>query len=210
MPCLAGGLHIRRSPEFYGGPFMTYRRRRSIVLFTTLAIAAIGVVSIKADPLCHRLVREYREKRVKNRVSKETAARWAEWNKTHPNFHPHPRPKYKVAPEEVVKQMQFACQVPVKPVEVTALIPPELPNFKFDPVAPPAMPPPELPTVVEISTAATPPPPFLPPYSPGVPPGLSPVPEPGSFVLLITGGVFVGSGIFFQRRRTLSIAGSGV
>jgi len=185
---------------------MTLSQRTSLtfVIVLTLFAAAIGV---HADPLCRRLVREYREKQVRNKVSKQTAARWAEWNKTHPSFHPHPRPKYKLVPEEVVKQVEFACQVPTKPVETSELLPPIVPDFKLDP-PPPTMvlAPPVLPGVVEISTASTPPPPFLPPYSPGVPPGLAPVPEPSSIVLFFTGALFAGAMACFARRRSLSVA----
>ena len=185
---------------------MTISQRTSLtfVIVLTLLAAAIGV---HADPLCRRLVREYREKQVRNKVSKQTAARWAEWNKTHPNFHPHPRPRYKLVPEEVTKQVQFACQVPIKPVELSDVLPPIVPDFKFDPPQPEiVLPPPVLPGVVEVSTASTPPPPFLPPYSPGIPPGLAPVPEPSSVVLSLTGACFIGAMAFSVRRRSLSVA----
>jgi hypothetical protein len=181
---------------------MTFRRRTLLTFLIVLIVATIGAIGIKADPLCRRLVREYREKQVRNRVSKETAARWAEWNKSHPNFHPHARPKYKMVPEEVTKEVNFVCQVPVKPVDVAIDIPPITPDFTLEPVAPSiVIPPPVLPTVVQVSTASTPPPPFLPPYSPGLPPGLSPVPEPSSFVLMTTGAALLGACMFFKRRQ---------
>jgi hypothetical protein len=185
---------------------MTISQRASLtfVIVLTLLAAAIGV---HADPLCRRLVREYREKRVRNTVSKQTAARWAEWNKTHPNYQPHPRPKYKLVPEEVVKQVQFACQVPTKPVDTSELLPPIVPDFNLGPAQPNVvLTPPVLPGVVEVSTASTPPPPFLPPYSPGVPPGIAPVPEPSSLVFSLTGTLFVGITAFCARRRSLSVA----
>jgi hypothetical protein len=181
---------------------ISQRTSLTVVIVLTLLAAAIGV---HADPLCRRLVREYREKQVRNTVSKQTAARWAEWNKTHPNFHPHSRPKYKLVPEEVVKQVQFACQVPTKPVELSEVLPPIIPDFNLEPPRTVVLAPPVLPGVVEISTASTPPPPFLPPYSPGIPPGLAPVPEPSSVVLSFTGTFFVGLMVFFARRRSLSV-----
>ena len=182
---------------------MTLSRRTSLSFFIVLIILAVGAVGMQADPLCRRLVREYKEKRVRNKVSKLTAARWAEWNKTHPNFHPHLRPKYKLIPEETVKEVEFACQVPTKSVEITDNLTPVVPDFTFD--APPVkvvLPPPALPTVVEVSTVSTPPPPFLPPYSPGVPPGAAPVPEPSSLLLTFTGALAVGTSLIFARRKS--------
>jgi hypothetical protein len=182
---------------------MTLSRRTSLSFFVVLIILVLGAAVVQADPLCKRLVREYKEKRVRNKVGKQTAARWAEWNKTHPNFHPHARPKYKLVPEEAVKEVDFACQVPTAPVEVTEILPPIVPDFHFD--SPPTqivLAPPTLPTVVEISTASTPPPPFLPPYSPGVPPGIAPVPEPSSLVMGLTGSLAVGLCICSSRRKS--------
>jgi len=175
------------------------KRRISKILLIMLIATTLGAGIIKADPVCRRLVREYREKRVKNRVSKETADRWAEWNKTHPNFHPHARPKYKTVPEEVVKQVDFACQVPISSTQISTLLPPAIPDFKFEPETPPVLPPPELPPVTQI--AGNPPPPFLPPYNGGLPPGLSSVPEPSSFVFLFSGCLFLATGAYYQKRR---------
>jgi hypothetical protein len=182
---------------------MTLSRKTSLGLFIALMILIIGAVGMQADPLCHRLIREYKEKLVRNRVSKKTAERWAAWDKTHPNFHPRPRPKYKLVPEEVVKQMDFACQVPVKPVEIHEMMPPAIPDFTWDTPPPTAvLPPPKVPGVVEITTVNTPAPPFLPPYSPGIPPGIEPVPEPSEFVLMLTGAFFVGATVFRVRKRS--------
>jgi len=182
---------------------MTLSRRTSLSFFIVLILLAVGAVGMQADPLCRRLVREYREKRVRNTVSRQTAARWAEWNKTHPNYHPHPRPKYKLVPEEVVKKVEFACQVPVNPVDIAENLTPIAPDFTPYPLQPKVvLPPPILPGVVEISTAGTPPPPFLPPYSPGIPPSAAPVPEPSDLILVVTGAFFVGAAVFRTRRRS--------
>jgi hypothetical protein len=76
----------------------------------------VGVTTVSAIPTCQRLVHVYKEKLVRNRVSKTTQARWNAWNKTHPNFKPKPRPEYKMTTEEVIEKLAFDCQVPVTPV----------------------------------------------------------------------------------------------
>jgi hypothetical protein len=200
-PGLASRLHINTMIDYYRDHFMTRRRRITTILLITFLAITVGTVAVKADPACRRLVREYREKRVRNRVSKETAARWAEWNKTHPNFHPHARPKYKIVPEEVVKQVEFACEVPQTPSRVTALLPPTVPEFKFDPVAV-VLPPPELPPVTQVAQNNGPTPPFLPPYNGGLPPGLSQVPEPSSLVMLLSGCFALGAVALYQKRKS--------
>lgn len=165
----------------------------------------MGAIGVHADPLCRRLIHEITDKRVRNTVSKQTAERWAKWNKTHPHFHPHSRPKYKLMPEEVVKQIELACQVPIKPVDISETLPSIIPDFTLDAPQPKVvLPPPVLPSVVEVSTSSTPPPPFLPPYSPGVPPDIAPVPEPPSIILSFTGVFLFGVMAFCTRRRSPS------
>jgi hypothetical protein len=131
----------------------------------------------------------YKDKLVKNRVSKTTQARWNAWNKTHPGFKPKPRPMYKMTTEEVIDKLAFDCQVPVTPVtppidgtlaidtSSIALEPAatDTTSIDFEPVANMAtdlFPPPSFPTETDADTQA-----FAPT---GMPTGmLSGIPSPG-------------------------------
>jgi hypothetical protein len=75
----------------------------------------VGVTTVSAIPTCQRLVHVYKEKLVRNRVSKTTQARWNAWNKIHPGFKPKPRPAYKMTTEEVIEKLALDCQIPVTP-----------------------------------------------------------------------------------------------
>lgn len=177
-------------------------RRKHYPALAAAFLAGVVIVSVKADTACHRIIHEIQERRVRNRVSKETAAKWAAWNKTHPNFHPKARPKYKMVPEDVVKQVEVACNVPVTTTADKAPLLPEirLGDLQPPPLPPPLVPEPVLPSPVEVATAATPPPPFLPPYSAG-PPVLTQTPEPSSLALMLTGGIAISAGVFARTRR---------
>lgn len=164
---------------------MTRSRKSTIALFTLLAIA-VSTATIEGLPTCERLIKTFRDKRVPNKVSADTLRKWALWGKTHPNFKSHPRPKYKNTRTEVVEKVAFACEVPVKPTPVDDIVP-DFGNIEF---GTPTIdfPPPPLPDVVEIASNGAPPLPFIPPYSPGIPPEtLTPVPEPSSLLLVLTG-----------------------
>jgi hypothetical protein len=164
---------------------MIFSRRALLLVFGVFITLAVGAASVHAAPVCQRLVRVYKEKMVRNRVSPATQTRWSEWNKTHPNFHPKPRPQYKLTPEEVAQKMDFDCQVPVDPVELAMEIPPQLP------VVPPTdlFPRPTLPSVVQAATVQ----PFVPLGANAAPTPLNigPVPEPPSFVFALTGVAFL-------------------
>lgn len=79
----------------------------------TIACSVFVAITIGAStiPTCQRFVTTYKQVLVKNTVSKVTQARWNLWNKSHPNFKPKPRPKYKMTTEEVVQLMDAVCPV---------------------------------------------------------------------------------------------------
>jgi hypothetical protein len=180
---------------------MIVSRRALLLVFGVFITLAVGAASVHASPVCERLVRVYKEKMVPNRVSRTTQARWSEWNKTHPNFHPKPRPKYKLTPEEVAQKMDFDCQVPVDPIELAIEIPPQLP------VAPPTdlFPTPTLPNVVQ-ATSSTPQP-FAPLGASAAPAPLNigAVPEPPSLVFALTGVAFLVTLTGARRSRAYPI-----
>jgi hypothetical protein len=166
------------------------RRRTSLFLLIAFLVLGIGAVTVEALPECKQVIKTFVDKKVPNKVSKQTLAAWAAWGKGHPDFKPKPRPKYKTTRQEVVKKVDFACEVPSAPVEVAKDEPPYLPAIDV-PAPEFVFPEPSMPDVVEIVTKGQPPLPFVPPYSPGIPPtDLTPVPEPSSWVLALTGLAF--------------------
>jgi hypothetical protein len=166
---------------------MIFSRRVFLLVFGVFITLAVGAASVHATPVCQRLVRVYKERMVPNRVSRTTQARWSEWNKTHPNFHPKPRPQYKMTSEELTQKMDFDCQVPVDPLELAIEIPPQLP------VPPPTdlLPPPTPPSVVQAASISPLPVAPLGAYAAPTPLNIGPVPEPPSFVFALTGVIFL-------------------
>ena len=181
-----------------------------IPLFITLVIASVGIgtVGVHASTDCQHLFRAYKNqlsKRLHHKVSPETLARWAAWNKAHPHYHP--------TRKESMDKIDFVCQVPV---DVDALadeltpvdLPPILPAMTdtFTAPAPPTIivstlvPPdnPEQPPIAE---------PIYPPvYFPGPPtvlsgqvPPTTPTPEPASLLLLTT-AVALMSGLAYRNK----------
>ena len=200
-----------------------------IPLFITLiaASAGIGTVGVHASTDCQQLFHAYQQQLAKeihqhylagrrhHKVSPETLARWAAWNKAHPNYHPHPTPK------ESMDKIDFVCQVPVDnslvaqdlpPVELPPLLPsmtdtfpsPGEPNIIVSNVVPPDTP-----------LQVPPGDPIYPPvYYPGVPtifgggsggytpiPPLSQTPEPSSAVLMLTAFGLLSGMIFWKRSQ---------
>lgn len=169
--------------------------RVPLVLIVTAAAISLGVVGVQASTECVRFIK----KRVHHKVSAATAARWAAWDKAHPNWHP------KKTPAETLAALDFACAVPVIQKPVDDQLPPlELTNFEFPPEL---LPPPETPPMVaenqppQVFTDVPPmsfvsPPIYSPPYPtlmgpPPAPPGhavtpLGATPEPSSWMLLAT------------------------
>jgi hypothetical protein len=180
----------------------------AVIVFILLPAAA-GVLAVHASATCERFVRTYVTKPVRNRVSKATAAAWAEWGRAHPNWKPNPnshRPKYVMTQQEAVQKVEFACSVPVVPSTTDMLFtmaevdPP--PMINFPPMEHQVTFPDEVPPeVAELTPEDTWPQlgPFVPPIlgGPVVPGGVTTVPvvppvggnvvEPASLLLTGTG-----------------------
>ncbi len=179
------------------------RYRNVIMSSAILLFVGMSAVSVEGLPACERYVKSFVEKRVKNPVSRTTAMRWAEWGKSHPDFKPKPRPRTKLVKQEVVRKVDFACQVDAPNPDLVATLPPgPLPDMSIEPM--PAMlitfEPPLPPTPTDVATSDAPPLVFVPPYTTGLtPPIISDVPEPSEFLLVLSG--FVAAGLFWQVSR---------
>jgi hypothetical protein len=195
-----------------------------VLLLTAIAIS-LGVAGVHASTECVRFI----TKKVRHhKVSAATAARWAAWDKAHPNWHP------KKSPAETLAQLDFACAVPVIQKPVDGELPPlELNTFSFPsavtlpaPDSPPVVamlePPPQLfpdrPSAGFVSPPiyspqyptlfGVPPPPGPPGHSvnPTGPsePGVGLAPEPSSWMLLITSVLAIGS-LAYRRPRPAKV-----
>ena len=162
---------------------MKYKLRAPAVLLIGIAILGIGTIGVQASPPCQRFIRKYVETAANHPVSKATLARWAAWGKAHPNYHP-PTRQAKLTPKETFEKVNFACDVPLAPLESA---------FMLDP-----MPIPDLITPVELATLNPPVPLAGPVFTlTGAPlqvppmPAIQPVPEPGTLLYLATGVCFL-------------------
>ena len=176
--------------------------RVPLVILITAAAIGLGVVGVQASTECVRFI----TKKVRHhKVSAATAARWAAWDKAHPNWHPK-------KPIETLAQLDFACAVPMIEKPVDGDLPPlQLTSFNFAPVL---LPPPEAPPMVamnqppQVFTDVPPmsfvsPPIYSPPYPTifGPPPGppghsVAPIgatPEPSTWMLLATAILAIGT-----------------
>ena len=196
---------------------ITRIRLQFAALLFILLPAAAGVIAVHASATCERFVRTYVTKPVRNRVSKTTADAWAAWRVAHPDWKPNPkvhRPKYVMTRDEQVKKVDFACEVPIEPSDVTLFFQ----TAKVDP--PPAIIFPSMstqtamPTVpTEVAEVVSPlpvvasfvPPPPIPVLgvSTGTP---GPTPEPTSVAMVGTGLAGV---LLLTRKRRLELAKQG-
>jgi hypothetical protein len=171
-----------------------------IPLFITLVVASVGIgtLGVHASTDCQHLFRAYKDqlaKHLHHKVSPETLARWAAWDKAHPHYRP--------TKKESMDKIDFVCQVPMD----TEAIADDLPPVEL---------PPMLPAMTDMFTAPAPPnvivsslvppdnpqeppigdPIYPPVYFPGPPtifsgntpptPPITPTPEPTSLLLLAT------------------------
>ena len=95
--------------------------RKLIYAVAAAALLMVGTLGVRAAPTCVRFVKVYRERAV-HHVSKETLARWALWGKDHPNFRPKRKPP--LGPEESLKKVVVACEIPVYSQTFAGLLPP--------------------------------------------------------------------------------------
>lgn len=175
--------------------------------------AAAGVIAVHASAACERFVRTYVTKPVRNRVSKATANAWAAWRVGHPNWKPNPklhRPKYVMTREEQVKKVDFACEVPLEPSDVTLffdtakveppseIIVPSMSTLTAMPAVPTEVA--EVVTPLPVVSSFAPLPPIIPPaiVDTGVPVPAS-APEPASLAMMATG--ILGMWLLLGTRR---------
>lgn len=190
-----------------------------ILLFIILIVASVGIgtVGVHASTDCQQLFRIYKQqlaKRLHHKVSPETLARWAAWNKAHPHYRPHPTTK------ESMAKIDFVCDVPMydsamaqdlPPVELPPLLTsmtdtftaPSQPNIIANNVMPPD-------TSLQSSSGT---PEYPPVYYPGAPtiygggyyyPPTSPLsqtPEPASLILMTTASGLLSGLIFWKRSQ---------
>jgi hypothetical protein len=189
--------------------------RVPLVLLVTAVAISLGVVGVHASTECVRFI----TKKVHHRVSAATAARWAAWDKAHPNWHP------KKTPKETMAQLDFACAVPMVPKLADGELPPlELTTFSFPSDL--ELPPPDAPPVVAMNEppqdlfqdqppmSLVAPPMYVPPYPtpfgappPPPPPHVTPpglAPEPSTWMLLVTSMLAIVT-LAYRRPRTAKV-----
>ncbi len=195
--------------SFNKGPQMKLKFR--ILLFIMLVIASVGVgtVGVHASTDCQHLFRAYKDqlaKHLHHKVSPETLARWAAWNKAHPHYHP--------TRKESMDKIDFVCQVPMDDAAMSddlqpVALPPVLPSM-MDTFSAPSQPtvvvsnlvPPDNPEQPPIADPIYPPvyypgPPTI--FSGEAPPPINPTPEPAS-VLLMTTALGLLSALIYRKK----------
>jgi hypothetical protein len=197
--------------------------RVPLVLLVTAVAISLGVVGVHASTGCVRFI----QKKIRHhKVSAATAARWAAWDKAHPNWHP------KKKPAETLAQLDFACAVPVIEKPADGELPPLVLNaFNFasdfelpPPDSPPVLvamnePPqnflPDQPTPSMVMppiysppypTLFGPPPPPPPPPHSVTPTGPGLTPEPSSWMLLATSVLAIGTLAYRRPQLAKAVA----
>lgn len=184
-----------------------------IPLFITLIVASVGIgtLGVHASTDCQHLFRNYKDqlaKRIHHKVSPETLARWAAWNKAHPHYRP--------TKNEAMAKVDFVCQVPMDDAAMAQDLPPvELPPLITSMAG--MFGAPSQPSIIADNTPPDVPPqsapgdPVFPPvYYPGPPtifgsatPPISVTPEPASIILMMTAFGFMSGLIFWKRHHTI-------
>lgn len=185
--------------------------RIPLAILVTSAVISLGLIGVRASEQCVRIIHNKR-----HHVSAATAARWAAWDKAHPNWHPKPV-------REAMAAVDFACSLPLIQTPVDGELPPlNLTAFAF-PMG--ELPPPAPPTLI----AENQPPPIIFPDTPALPlvsppiyspeyptmfggfppahiapPGITP--EPSTWMLLATS--LFGMVALARRRPALGRAGA--
>lgn len=173
---------------------MKYKLRKPAVLLIGFAILGVGAIGVQASPTCQRIVSKYVEKVANHPVSKATLARWAAWGKAHPNYHP-PTQQTRLTPKETFDKVNFACDVPLAPLESFLLTPTPVPDLvppvemaRLEVPVPPVVVPPVF-TLIDAPLQVPP------------TPNQAPVPEPNTALYLATG-----IGVLFLLRKPLKRA----
>ena len=161
---------------------------KPVLIGGAILLFGVGTLTVQAAPSCVRFVKQYSEKLTHHRVSKATAARWAEWNKDHPNYHPKKR-KPRLSPTETMNRVNFDCQVDTTEMQPSliatdfpqdTLIPPGIMYVSFTPKPKPFV----------LSGVPVTPPPVL---------AEAETPEPGTWLLLGTGAAAMA--LAMRRRK---------
>jgi len=169
-----------------------------VPLFIALVAASVGIgtVGVHASTDCQHLFRAYQDqltKHLHHKVSAETLARWAAWNKAHPHYRP--------TKKETMDKINFVCEVPMDDAplsdELTPIALPPVLNSMTDTFAAPAPPnvvvselvPPDNPVQQPVGNPIYPPvyypgPPTI--FTGNAPPPIAPTPEPASLLLMTT------------------------
>jgi hypothetical protein len=188
-----------------------------VPLFITLVVASVGIgtVGVHASTDCQHLFHAYKDqlaKHLHHKVSAETLARWAAWNKAHPHYRP--------TKKESMDKIDFVCQVPMDDAAMAddlppVALPPVLPSM-MDTFSAPSQPnimvsnlvPPDNPVQSPVAN------PIYPPvYFPGPPATFAgnappppptstfgaPTPEPASLLLMGTALALM-SGLIYRNR----------
>ncbi len=190
-----------------------------VPLFITLLVASVGVgtVGVHASTDCQHLFRAYQDqlaKHLHHKVSPETLARWAAWNKAHPHYRP--------TKKEAMDKIDFVCQVPMDDAGMAdgltpVALPPVLPSM-MDTFSAPSQPTVIVSNLVPPDNPVEPPvanPIYPPVYYPGPPtifsgetpptPPIGPTPEPSSLLLMAT-AVGLMSGLIYRNRTSAQAA----
>ncbi len=170
----------------------------AMVLFSAMSCIA-PVLYASTD--CSRWLAEYRQGLLQRRAARRLrAAKYRLTAIVHKPAHPHPRPyHHRMGPMESLRRFQIDCGNLDQPTPLDAAMPPLMPlDPKFVLLSMGEVPP-ELPPPGEVNVAAVVPPLADVPTTP-VQVFSSPVvtPEPGSFLLVLTGGVAL---LELARRR---------
>jgi hypothetical protein len=191
-----------------------------IPLFMALIVASIGVgsVGVYASTDCQHLFRAYKDqlaKHLHHKVSPETLARWAAWNKAHPHYRP--------SRKESMAKVDFVCQVPVNEAAMSEDLPPvQLPpllNSMTDTFTAPSQPNITVSNVIPPDNPLQPPtgnPEYPPVYYPGpptviasggfAPPPISNTPEPASLVLMATALGLLSGLVFWKKHQSAALS----
>lgn len=169
-----------------------YKLRASAVVALTVLVFGVAAIGVQAYEPCQRIVRKYVERVAPHHYSKLTLARWAQWGKEHPNYHPPKRQP--LQPKEVLEKVNFDCEIPDQNDQIAGLLDP----LPYDD---------ELPLVPQQVAINTAPPVVPPPISlvtvPVENPVIAPIEtaEPQSFIFTATGVLLVMLCVVVRRQR---------
>lgn len=172
------------------------RKKIVPVLLPFIFLLAFGLDPLigAAEDACYVV---YRVVQTKAHHSADTLRAWADWNQTHPDYHPA---AHRPVRPEALRKFNIACATfDTTPSELLlALTPTELPPFTFNadptPLVTPFVPRTETPTTVALGPVSV-----ETPLAPSTP---APVPEPTSLLFFATGLLSLALIPVARRRNT--------